>query len=70
MIFTTEFWVTLAVFSGGASLMGWMVWLEKHPPKSLTPRLFPTTLVLVLAGLVALMAFFHLVDMVRPVMGR
>jgi hypothetical protein len=44
--------------------------LEKHPRKSLEPRLFPTTLVMLLAGSVVLLALFHLVDVVKPMVGR
>lgn len=67
---TIEFCITVAVLLGGTSIVGWMAWLEKHPRKSLTPRLLPTTLVLVVAGLVAIMAFFHMVDLVKPVVGH
>jgi hypothetical protein len=67
IMFTFEFWVTLAVLSGGAATVGLMTWLEKRPKTQLQPRLFPTTLVMVLAALVAIMAGFHVIDLLKPV---
>ena len=55
-----ELLITLAAFIGGLSLSGWMFWLEKHPRQALTPRLVPTTLILLLGGLLALGASVHL----------
>ena len=69
-MFTTEFWVSIAILLAAGAMVAWMVWLEKHPRQSLTPRLLPTTFLIVVAGLVALMAFFHMVDLIRPVGGH
>jgi hypothetical protein len=70
IMFTFEFWVTLAVTAGGAAVVGLMAWLEKRPKTELQPRLFPTTLVMVIAALVVLMAGFHMLDLVKPVAGH
>jgi hypothetical protein len=69
-MFGTEFWVTVTILVAAVAIVGWMVWLEKHPRQSLSPRLVPTTFIIVVAGLVALMAFFHVVDVVKPVVGH
>lgn len=70
IMFTTEFWVTLVFLAGAAAIIGWMGWLEKQPKTKLEPRLFPTTLVMVAALVVALFAGFHMIDLVKPVLGR
>jgi hypothetical protein len=69
-MFTTDFWVTAAFLVGGAGIVGLMTWIEKRPKTKLEPRLFPTTFVMLIAGLVALMALFHMVDLLKPVAGH
>ncbi len=69
-MFTTDLWVTLIFLAGGASIAGLMTWVEKRPKTKLEPFLFPTTLVMLIAGLVALMALFHMVDLLKPVAGH
>jgi hypothetical protein len=61
----TEFWVTCGFLLAGAGLAGWMAWLEKNPRKSLTPRLVPTTFIMLIGALVFLIALFHLSDEIR-----
>jgi hypothetical protein len=56
----SDFWISLAVLLGGSGLVAAMYWLEKRPRKNLKPRLFPTTLVLLLGLLIALGAGVHL----------
>jgi hypothetical protein len=70
IMFTIEFWVTLAFLAGGAVFVGLMVWLEKRPKTRLQPHMLPTTLIMVLSALVALVAGFHLIDLVKPVAGH
>ncbi len=60
MIWNGELLVSVAVLLAGLGLSSWMYWLEKHPRKDFRPRLFPTTLFLLLGGLVALGAGIHL----------
>jgi hypothetical protein len=67
---TTEFWVTSAFLTAGAAVVGSMVWLERQPKTKLEPRLLPTTFIMLIGGLVALMALFHLVDVLKPVAGH
>jgi hypothetical protein len=69
-MFTTDFWVTAAFLLGGASIAGLMTWIEKRPKTKLEPILFPTTFVMLIAGLAALMALFHMVDLLKPVAGH
>jgi hypothetical protein len=59
----TELWITLAAFTGGAGLAAGMGWLERQPRKTLTPRLLPTTPLLMVGGLIALIALVHLVNL-------
>ena len=68
-MYSTEFWATSAILAVGAATAGSMVWLEKQPKTKLQPRLFPTTLVMVVAALVTLMAAFHMLDLIKPVVG-
>ena len=58
-----ELWTSVAVLCAGLGLSGWMYWLEKHPRKDFKPRLFPTTLFLLLGGLIALGAGIHLLGL-------
>jgi hypothetical protein len=60
MMWNGELLITVAGFLGGLGLAGWMFWLEKHPRQDLRPRLLPTTLILLLGGLIALGAGVHL----------
>jgi hypothetical protein len=69
-MFTTDFWITTAFLVGGGTIVGFMAWIEKRPKTKLEPRLFPTTFVMLVAGLVALMALFHMVDLLKPVAGH
>ena len=59
-----QFWIGLAAFAFGLSLTGGMYVLEKKPRKSLTPRLFPTTLFLLIGLLIMLGAGVHLLTVV------
>ena len=63
-----EFWITIGFLLAGAGLAGWMGWLEKHPRKSLEPRLLPTTFIMLLGGLVFLLALFHLSDEIKAML--
>jgi hypothetical protein len=56
----SDFWISLAVLLLGFGLVAAMYRLEKRPRKDLQPRLFPTTLVLLLGLLIALGAAIHL----------
>jgi len=54
---------TIAALVLGAGLAALMYWLEKQPRKDLSPRFFPTTLVLFLGILLALGAAIHLLSL-------
>jgi hypothetical protein len=56
----SDFWISLGVFLVGLALMAAMYRAEKRPRNDLKPRLFPTTLVLLLGLLIALGAGIHL----------
>ena len=46
----------------GAALVAVMVWLEKRPRKSLSPRLLPTTPLMFLGAFICLIAVIHIVN--------
>jgi hypothetical protein len=64
-----EIEVTLAVMLAGAALAGVMVWLERRP-RDLSPRLVPTTPVMFIALLVAIVAAAHLLNLYGIQTGR
>ncbi len=70
MVDSLEFWLTLAVLAGSIFVVGFMSWLERRPRKSLTPRMIPTTPVLILFGFIALLALVHLFNLYGIHTGR
>jgi len=60
MVWNSETLITIAAALLGLSVAGLMYFLEKRPRRDLRPRLFPTTLVLLLGGLLAVGAIMHL----------
>ena len=64
MVLNTDFWVSLAALIGGLLIVGQMYRIEKRPRGNLSPRLFPTTLVLLLGLVVALGAGVHLLSLI------
>ena len=58
-----EFLITLALFLACAAIVGALGWLERRPRKDLTPRLIPTTPILLVFGFVGLLALVHLLNM-------
>lgn len=65
-----EFWLTLGVFTCGGLLAGAMVLLEKRPKQVLAPRLFPTTLFMLIGGAIAVFAGIHLLNLIGLHTGR
>ncbi|MEP6827530.1 MAG: hypothetical protein ABJA10_05605, partial [Aestuariivirga sp.] len=63
MVLNTDFWESSAALIGGLLVVGQMYRVEKRPRGNLSPRLFPTTLVLLLGLLVALGAGAHLLSL-------
>ena len=59
----SEFLVTLAVFLACAAIVGYVAWLERRPRTSLTPRLIPTTPVILIFGFIGLLALVHLANL-------
>ena len=66
----SEFAITLAVFVACIAIVGYIAWLERRPRKSLTPRLIPTTPVLLIFGFIGLLALVHLANMYGIHTGR
>jgi hypothetical protein len=66
-----QFWISIAAMGAGLLGVAWMVLLESTP-RDLTkpPRLIPTTPVMFLAALVAVLALVHLVNLFGVKTGR
>ncbi|MFN4144030.1 hypothetical protein [Aestuariivirga sp.] len=65
-----EFWITVAVLTASVCVVGLMSWLERRPRTSLTPRLIPTTPVLLVFAFVAILALVHLFNLYGVHTGR
>ena len=63
MSFSPDVLFSTAALIAGFGIVGLMYWLEKRPRKDLSPRRFPTTLVLFLAIMLALGAGIHLLSL-------
>ena len=61
---------TLAVLLAGAALVGTMVWLERRPRDLLKPQLLPTTPMLFVGMLIAVLAVVHLLNLAGLHTGR
>jgi len=58
-----EFLITLAVFLVSGGIVAYLSWADRRPRKSLEPRLFSGTPIVLLFGFIALLALVHLVNM-------
>ena len=65
-----ELWLTVAALVAGGGVGGLMVWLEQRPRLSLAPRLVPTTPILFLGAVVAILALVHLINLMGIHTGR
>ena len=65
-----EFIATFGVFLASIGLVVWMAVLERKPKDSLSPRLLPTTPLMMLAGFIALLALIHAVNVLGIHTGR
>lgn len=69
-MFSTHFILTVLVLLAAIAVVARMVIVEKRPRTNLNPRLIPTTPVIVVGGLVALLALIHLVNLAGMHTGR
>lgn len=65
-----ELWITLAVFLGSVTIVALMVWLERRPRVDFTPRLLPTTPIMMVFAFVGLLALVHLLNLYGIHTGR
>jgi len=63
MFLSSDAQFSTVAFILGLGLATLMYWLEKRPRKDLSPRLFPTTLVLFIGMMIALGAGIHLLSL-------
>ena len=66
----TEFLITLAVFLVSGGIVAYLSWADRRPRKSLEPRLFASTPIVLLFGFIALLALVHLVNLGGFTTGR
>jgi hypothetical protein len=66
----TEFLISFGVFLVSAAILAYMAWLERRPRTSLTPRLIPTTPVILIFGFIGLLALVHILNMYGIHTGR
>lgn len=70
MLSSYQTWITLGVLLLSFAVIGYASWLERRPRKSLTPRLIPTTTVIIIFGFIALLAVVHLANLYGIHTGR
>ncbi len=58
----TEFWITIAALVAGVALFAGMAILERRPRKDIMPRLVPTTPLMFVGALTAILAVVHLLN--------
>ncbi|MFN0191531.1 MAG: hypothetical protein ACKVP5_06080 [Aestuariivirga sp.] len=62
--------ITLAFLILGLALAGLMAWIERRPRTNFKPRLVPTTPIMFLGVLVALIAAVHILNLYGIKTGR
>ena len=55
--------VSILAFAGGIGLAGTMAWLEKKPRDDLMPSMIPTTPVMFIGLIIALLAAAHMLSL-------
>jgi hypothetical protein len=70
MPLTSEFYWTLAIFIVAAAIVVIMAWLERRPRSGFEPLLLPTTPILLVSGIVAIMSVVHLLNVAGLHTGR
>ena len=63
MLISSDAIFSIAALIAGLGLTALMYWLEKRPRQDLSPRLFPTTLFMLLGIFLALGAGVHLLSL-------
>ena len=66
----TEISLTYGGLALGLALVAVMVWIEKHPRKTLNPRLMPTTPLMFIGAFICLVAVVHIVNTLGIHTGR
>ena len=57
-------WIlSFVAFFAGLGLAGAMAWLEKHPREDLSTRLIPTTPIMFIGFIIALLAVAHMLSL-------
>jgi hypothetical protein len=69
-LLNSSFITTFVVFVGGVALSSVMVMLERQPKQSLNTRLIPTTPLLFIGAVIAMLALVHLLNLSGVHTGR
>lgn len=62
--------VTLALLAASLASAGFFIWLEKRPPDFSRVRMLPTTPLILVSVLVAIMMIVHVVNLMGVQTGR
>lgn len=65
-----ELWMTIAILLACAGVIAFLSWLERRPRIGLSPRLIPTTPILLVFGFIGLLALVHLLNIFGIHTGR
>ena len=65
-----ELWMTIAILLACAGVIAFLSWLERRPRMGLSPRLIPTTPILLVFGFIGLLALVHLLNIFGIHTGR
>lgn len=66
LINNPQFLATTAVLLAALAVVGFLIWLERRPRRTLMPSLLPTTPIFLLTGIVILLTVLHLAHIVAP----
>lgn len=70
LLHSSQFIVTAAIFAAALVVISILAWRERRPRETLNPPLLPSTPILLLAGIVAMLALVHLMNLAGLHTGR
>lgn len=70
MTFSLNLWITLGVLLFSATMIGYLVRLERRPRERLEPRMIPTTPIIIICAFIGLLALVHLANLYGIHTGR
>jgi uncharacterized membrane protein YidH (DUF202 family) len=70
ILLSNEFIITFLIFLGAVAGIGGLVIYERKPRESLGPKMLPSTALMLVIGIVALLAVVHVVNLLGIRTGR